>query len=202
MKFLHVGCGPKRKDQTTPVFQKDNWEEITLDINPKCNPDIISSITDMSMIEDSTFDAIYSSHNIEHLYMHDAVKAVNEFKRVLKDTGYVLLICPDLESVCKAVIEKGALTPLYYTDKEKKLYVSPIDILYGWRAAIQNGDYYMAHKSGFTDKILIELFKQAGFKKASLKTRPNFYDIHIAAFKGEGLSNDYVENILNQHIIS
>ncbi len=72
LKFLHIGCGPKRKESTTKVFNSDSWEEVTLDIDEGVNPDIIGTMTDLSMIEDSSFDAIYSSHNIEHLFLHDA----------------------------------------------------------------------------------------------------------------------------------
>ena len=31
--FLHVGCGPKRKDQTTPGFNRPDWQEIRFDMN-------------------------------------------------------------------------------------------------------------------------------------------------------------------------
>ena len=31
--FLHVGCGPKRKDQTTRGFNSPDWQEIRFDID-------------------------------------------------------------------------------------------------------------------------------------------------------------------------
>ena len=65
--LLHVGCGSKRKNQTTRGFNKDNWQELRLDIDPSVNPDIIGTMTDMSALENSSVDAIFSSHNIEHL---------------------------------------------------------------------------------------------------------------------------------------
>ena len=33
-KVLHVGCGPKRKDQTTRGFNTPQWDELRLDIDP------------------------------------------------------------------------------------------------------------------------------------------------------------------------
>ncbi|NBO46834.1 MAG: SAM-dependent methyltransferase, partial [Actinobacteria bacterium] len=30
MKLLHIGCGPKRKAQTTSGFNTDAWSEIRL----------------------------------------------------------------------------------------------------------------------------------------------------------------------------
>jgi hypothetical protein len=44
--FLHVGCGPKRKDQTTRGF--NSWQELRLDIDEAVNPDIVGTMTDMS----------------------------------------------------------------------------------------------------------------------------------------------------------
>ena len=32
-KFLHIGCGPLYKDNTTPAFNSDEWEEVRLDID-------------------------------------------------------------------------------------------------------------------------------------------------------------------------
>ena len=46
--FLHIGCGPKRKAQTTRGFNTPDWTEIRLDIDPDVSPDIIGTMTDMS----------------------------------------------------------------------------------------------------------------------------------------------------------
>ena len=67
-KLLHVGCGPKTKAQTTRALNTPEWEEIRLDIDKSVSPDVIGTMTDMSEIETGSVDAIYSSHNIEHLY--------------------------------------------------------------------------------------------------------------------------------------
>ncbi len=46
--FLHVGCGPKRKDQTTPGFNRPDWQEIRFDIDASVQPDITGTMLDMS----------------------------------------------------------------------------------------------------------------------------------------------------------
>ena len=68
--LLHVGCGGKRKAQTTRGFDTDAWLEWRLDIDPAVQPDILGSMTDLSALSDACVDAIFSSHNIEHLYPH------------------------------------------------------------------------------------------------------------------------------------
>ena len=92
--FLHVGCGHKRKDSTP--FANHNWREIRLDIDSVVQPDVIGTITNMKAVEDVSVDAVFSSHNIEHLYAHEVPIAFAEFFRVLKPDGFVLLTCPDL----------------------------------------------------------------------------------------------------------
>jgi predicted SAM-dependent methyltransferase len=103
--FLHVGCGPKRKDQTTRGINVPEWSEQRLDIDASVAPDIIGTMTDMSAVADAAVDAVFSSHNIEHLYPHEVPLALAEFKRVLKPDGFVVITCPDLQSVCALVAE-------------------------------------------------------------------------------------------------
>jgi predicted SAM-dependent methyltransferase len=103
--FLHVGCGPKRKDQTTRGINVPEWSEQRLDIDASVAPDIIGTMTDMSAVADAAVDAVFSSHNIEPLYPHEVPLALAEFKRVLKPDGFVVITCPDLQSVCALVAE-------------------------------------------------------------------------------------------------
>jgi ubiquinone/menaquinone biosynthesis C-methylase UbiE len=57
-------------------------------------------MTDMSAVETSSMDALYSSHNIEHVYAHEVPKALAEFKRVLRPDGFVIITCPDIQAIC------------------------------------------------------------------------------------------------------
>lgn len=88
--FLHVGCGGKRKNRTTSGFNRPDWSELRMDIDESVQPDIVGTMLDMSAVPDASVDALYSSHNIEHLYHHELSQALAEFKRVLKPKGFVL----------------------------------------------------------------------------------------------------------------
>jgi hypothetical protein len=175
--FLHVGCGKKRKSDLIG-FNNDDWKEIRFDIDEKVNPDIVGTLTDMNSVETASVDAIYSSHNIEHLYPHEVPLALNEFNRVLKDDGIVVLECPDLQQVCEAVANDKLLEPSYESPSGP---ISPIDMLFGYRPSLAKGNHYMAHKCGFTYSVLNQAFLQAGFKA-------NFggklvWDLWIVSFK-------------------
>ena len=49
--LIHIGSGPKRKDQTLPAFQSDDWREVHFEIDESVAPDLISTITNMSAAE-------------------------------------------------------------------------------------------------------------------------------------------------------
>jgi SAM-dependent methyltransferase len=180
-KFLHVGCGPQTK-KNLRGFDCEDWREIRFDINEKVNPDIVGTMTDMSMVKSGSFDAIYSSHNLEHLFAHEVTIALKEFNRILSEDGFVVLTCPDLQSVCEAVVKDELLEPLYNSPAGP---ISAIDILYGHRGFISQGNTYMAHKCGFTRKVLDAAFGQAGFRSRLTLRRPEVFDLWIVAFKSE-----------------
>jgi predicted SAM-dependent methyltransferase len=181
--FLHVGCGPKQNDRIVKGFNAPEWKELRLDIDPTVQPDIIGTMTDMRSVESESVDAIYSSHNIEHLYPHEVPVALAEFMRVLKPTGFVIITCPDLQSVC-ALVAEDKLTDAAYTSPAGP--IAPLDILYGHRPAMAKGNLYMAHRCGFTQKVLVATLQSAGFAKhASMKRPGPGFDLWIAATKSE-----------------
>jgi len=177
--FLHVGCGTNYKSHLKG-FNNDNWKEIRFDINKDVNPDIVGTLTDMKLVETGSVDAVYSAHNIEHIYPYEVPIALKEFHRVLKEDGMVVLTCPDLESVCEAVIQDGLLEPLYVSPSGP---ISPIDTLFGHRVFVAEGNEYMAHKGGFTYSVLNGAFYEAGFKVRVGGRRPADYELWIVAFK-------------------
>lgn len=179
--FLHVGCGPKRKDKTTRGFNTPNWTELRLDIDKNVNPDIVGTMLDMSAVSDASVDAIYSSHNIEHLYAHEVPLALKEFLRVLKPDGFLVLTCPDLQSVC-ALIAEDKLTEPAYTSPAGP--ITPLDILYGHRPPLAKGNLYMAHRCGFTQKVLTGTLQAHGFVAVAAKRRAHpYYDLWALASK-------------------
>ena len=176
--FLHVGCGPNHKDRTTSGFNTPEWKELRLDIDKNVSPDIIGTMTDMSPLADSSVDAVFSSHNIEHLYPHEVPVALAEFKRVLKPQGFVVIKCPDLQSVCALVAEDKLLEPAYNSPAGP---IAPIDILYGHRPPMAAGNLYMAHHCGFTEKILSSSLVQAGFAATASMRLPKSFELRVLA---------------------
>ncbi len=184
--FLHVGCGSNTKKQTTPGFSTVDWEEVRLDIDERVIPDIVGSMTDLSSIESNKFDAIFSSHNIEHLYPHQVGTTLKEFRRVLRPSGFIVITCPDLIATAKLVADDKLTDTAYISPVGA---ITPLDILYGHIKSLENGDYYMAHKTGFSEKSLRNELRLAGFSRSATCSRPSNLDIWALATK-EIVSNE------------
>jgi len=195
--LLHIGCGPKRKNQTTRGFNTDAWTELRLDIDADVQPDIIGTMTDMSAVADASVDAIFSSHNIEHLYPHEVGPALAEFIRVLRPDGFLVVTCPDLQEVCRLVAEDKLLEPAYTSPAGP---ITPLDILYGHRPPMARGNLYMSHRCGFTEKVLIGTLRSCGFKTVASKRRAHpYYDLYAVATKADMQETD-LRALAVQHI--
>jgi len=180
--ILHVGPGHRQNGAKLPTaFQNNEWQEVRLDIDPATEPDLIGSMLDMAAVQSESMDAIYSAHNIEHVYAHEVPVVLNEFLRVLKPTGYLVITCPDLQAVC-ALVAEDKLTDAAYTSQAG--IITPLDILYGHGAALAAGHMYMAHKCGFTLKTLTTALQTAGFKTIAGKRRAKGLDLWLVAAKG------------------
>ena len=178
--FLHVGCGRASKPNVGPGFLSDDWNEIRLDIDPMVAPDVVATMLDMAQVPTESVDAVYSSHNIEHLYPHEVPVAFTEFFRVLKPTGLLVLTCPDLQSLCRLIVEDKLDEPAYLSPAGP---IAPLDVLYGHRVAMAAGNLYMAHRTGFTLKTLAAAVGAAGFRAFAGKSRDACFDLWLVASK-------------------
>jgi SAM-dependent methyltransferase len=176
---LHVGCGVASPAKLPEAFHGGGWEEIRLDIDPNVNPHIVATITDMKSVPNDSVDAVYSSHNLEHLYPHEVPLALREFRRVLKPDGFVLVTLPDLQSVARLVAD-GLLEESAYISPAGP--IAPHDILYGLRPALAQGNLFMAHRTGFTGRTLSESLLEAGFFATLVQRIPDTFALWAIGF--------------------
>ena len=140
--------------------------------------DIVASLTDISPVADGAVDALFSSHNLEHLYPHEVGSALREFHRVLDTEGIVYLRVPDLQKVAELVAKDLLDDPAYISPAGP---IAPLDMLYGLRTALADGNYFMAHKTGFTAKTLRHALQEAGF--ACIRVQREEFGLCAIAYK-------------------
>lgn len=170
-QVLHVGCGPAQPHKLHKTFAGGGWREIRLDIDAAAKPDIVASITEMTAVATASMDAVWSSHNLEHLYPHEVPLALAEFRRVLKPGGFVLATLPDLRQVARLIADDKLDEAAYVSPAGP---IAPLDILYGHRPALARGNLFMAHRTGFTARSLRQAFRDAGFAKVDVRADKHF----------------------------
>jgi predicted SAM-dependent methyltransferase len=172
-RVLNAGSGAKSIARLGALFGADDWEEVRIDLDPAVAPDVVGSMTDMrTHFSSQSFDAIWSSHSLEHLHSHEIPIALGEFRRVLKADGFALVTCPDLETVMALFLAHG---PDHVVYRSPAGPITPLDMMFGHTSSIAAGHIHMAHNSGLTAARLTDLLRQAGFAGAVIKRQD--YDL-------------------------
>jgi SAM-dependent methyltransferase len=180
-RVLHVGCGAPSPDKLPAAFFAPGaWAEIRLDIDPDVEPDVIASITDMAAVPSGSVDAVWSSHNLEHLFPHEVPLALAEFRRVLKPDGFALMTMPDLQQIATLVAADRLAEPAYMSPMGP---ISPLDMLYGHGASLASGNVFMGHRGGFTARTLEAALLDAGFPIVRVMRDGN-YALWATAYRG------------------
>jgi len=174
---LNVGSGFYAPEKLHSAFRNSGWKEVRYDIDTLVKPDIVGSIVDMAAVVSESCDAIWCSHNLEHLHTYEVPKALSEFRRVLNPGGFALITTPDLEGIAELVVA-GRLEDAAYQSPAGP--ITALDMLFGLSSAIANGNHFMAHNTAFTADRLGRLLIDAGFAEAFAKRGPA-YDVWALA---------------------
>lgn len=86
---LNLGCGNAYRNTWTNVDLKAKAGVQALDLRKRLP------------VPDGAFDAVYSSHVLEHLTEEDGLRLLHEICRVLKPGGVCRVAVPDLEEICR-----------------------------------------------------------------------------------------------------
>ncbi|MGO9593472.1 MAG: class I SAM-dependent methyltransferase [Steroidobacteraceae bacterium] len=173
--LVNVGCGPR--GSPLPAYF-NGWRQLRVDVDAAVQPDIIADLTDLSAIPDSSADAVWAAHCIEHLYEHQVRLALAEFRRVLREDGFVCVIVPDLQTVAQYVAADRLHEPLYQSPAGP---VTPHDIFFGFGAGIASGRTTMAHRCGFTPGMLQRCFQRLPFGEVVLRRRSTQFELAAVA---------------------
>lgn len=135
-----------------------DWTVTTLDLDPDSGADIIADVRDLSALSDNSYDVIYASHIIEHVYDHEVVPMLEGFRRIA--SSHVQIRCPDLGAILGPLQDGAAWdSPLYQTPGG---WISALDILYGKDSHVAANPLW-AHHTGFDARRLRQVLAQAGF---------------------------------------
>jgi len=108
--LLNIGCGS--------TFDS-RW--INTDLNPMTPQVLAVDVVQPLLVPDQSIDVVYASHLLEHLAPHEVPAFMGELYRILKPSGILRLVVPDLEQIAteylksiKAARLDGAHDQLYH----------------------------------------------------------------------------------------
>jgi predicted SAM-dependent methyltransferase len=175
---LNVGCGYRSPQNLHARFHSSDWHEVRIDIDPAVQPDFVCSITALAPIAPESVDAVWSSHNLEHIHHHEVPIALGEFFRVLRPGGLLLVTTPNLQKAAEFVALDQLEHEIYRSPAGP---ITPLDMIFGHTASLARGQSFMAHKTGFTARSLERLLTESGF--ADLRLSQDQFDLWAAASK-------------------
>ena len=157
---LNVGGGGITCKNSIASEGLSEYNEVFVDLDDKSNPHILSSMMDLSMIKSDSVDCVYSSHSLEHIHFHEIPKCLSEWHRVIKDTGEVRIVVPNLKVPAQMAAEGKLLDVVYESPVGP---ITSLDMFYGHRGLVQKNEY-MAHKTGFIKESIEQILDSLNYK--------------------------------------
>ncbi len=215
-KLLHLGCGLITPEGWVNVDGSRNaWLAqrpmlrklaTTAGVLPRQSSDVqwaenvvYANVSQHLPFKDAMFDAVYSSHLVEHLYRGEALTMLREAVRVLKPGGICRTLVPDLEGIVQRYLDRrdreragedidaaGAFCEdLYMVHAEPPPRSMVKQLAYGGR------NPHM-HQLLYDGPSLIRLMNEAGFEGCQRKA---FRDSFIPRIEEVEMSNRFEEGI-------
>lgn len=156
---IHMGCGARY------------WEGYTnIDIQPPegGKVDIQADLRKVPL-DDNVAEEIQAIHVFEHFYHWEAREVLQEWHRLLKPGGTLIMELPDLLKCCQNFVDqaRGARVGKPNRDPNQLTYWG----IYGDPRA---ENPYMCHRWGWTPDTLSAFLKENGFKVIS-KDKPTVF---------------------------
>lgn len=161
------------------VFGFDQKEVVT---QIPQNSDNFIRVFDTNIIDDESLDLVYALEVIEHIIDSEVQKTFTEWKRILKNTGYLLLttpneenlesnsiICPNCETQFHAVQHVRAFTKVSIA---KMLEKNGFKVEKVWL-----GEFFFVTKRGFVVNVLRKIWFV--FRKIQESRNENFKHPHM-----------------------
>ena len=129
------------------------------------HPDVIKNdITTLESFEPNSVDLLFSAHSLEHVSLRHVPKTLRRWVEVLKPGGELWISMPDLDTICRQLIET--------TDSKLREWLKYT--IYGWQAPQGcAGDYEgpvdpgQFHTSGYGQVEFIGMLGPLGIKITS-----------------------------------
>lgn len=154
---LHWGCGPRRLEGWVNL---DGWSSEATDY--------VHDLRTKLPFADGSVTRIFTEHVLEHLEFDVAQEVLKDFFRVLKPTGRIRIIVPDLEKCCVAFMNR---------DRD---WFSKVDAVRPTAGDGFNQIFYSHfHRYIYDFETLAFALRNAGFSTVTLSSHQQSSDVHL-----------------------
>ena len=129
------------------IEKKEDWK--ILNLSSLNAVDYIGDISDLTMFDESSCEAVYASHVLEHVPQAKMINTLKGINRILIPGGKFYISVPDLDKLCNLFIN-----PVISTQEKFHL----MRIIYGGQ--IDPNDF---HYFGWNLEFMIYFLKESGF---------------------------------------
>lgn len=153
-RLLVLNLGSGKMNVPNETYPPEQWREIRVDFDPEVKPDIEADLRHLPFPDDYA-DSVWASHVLEHFTELEANTILEEWRRVLKPNGSIVVVVPNLvcEKMRQAFQREDLGQPIYQSPAGT---VVATDMLFGM-FKIGPG---MAHKWGYTPASLLALVRR------------------------------------------
>jgi SAM-dependent methyltransferase len=171
---IHMGCGARYWDGY-----------INIDIQPPegGKVDIQADLRKIPL-DDGVADEIQAIHVFEHFYYWEAEEVLQEWRRLLKPGGYLIMELPDMLKCCQNFVQQAKG---FHVGKQGK---NPDQLTYwGLYGDPRPKNPFMCHRWGWTPQTLSAFLTERGFKVTNANLPTIFHSV------GRGVRDMRVEAV-------
>lgn len=150
-RALHAGCG---------MHRLPGW--INIDFDPSASPDAVANLGVSIPLRDASLDYIHSEDFLEHLDFEAGKTFLSECRRVLKRSGVMRLLTPDLRRIIERV----------YVDRDERHLRwcgSYLEASSPAEALNMHLRMHGEHRFLYDEELLTETLRQIGFAVRSVR---------------------------------
>lgn len=193
----------------TPVFSADDYKRmkkinlassdhiipgwINVDIRKIPGVDYVVDVRDLSVFPDASFDLVRASHVLEHFYVNELEKIMNEWNRILRPNGRMIICVPDFDlTLIRYFVNPHSINPCLVDEFGTSL----LSQIYGFDYSVPENNYYK-HKMVYNRKSLTAIMKTYG-KLKNIRTFNYLLEEPYTIGVNDDSTNVYSLNLVGQ----